>query len=67
MKLYPQAILTGAAIGAVAGLLLAPAVYGWMHDHFEFMRYHPVLVMDNTPIVQMPAAVATASSSASAH
>jgi hypothetical protein len=60
MKLYPQAILTGAAIGAVAGLLLAPAVYGWMHDHFEFMRYHPVIVDDQAPIIQITPPVASA-------
>lgn len=66
MKLYPHAILTGAAIGSVAGLLLAPPVYGWMHAHFEFMRYHPVVVMDNTPIVQISGTAATAASSATA-
>jgi hypothetical protein len=50
-------------VGALAGRALAYPLYGWMNDHFEFMRYHPVVVMDNSPIVQIsPVAAATPAS-----
>ena len=65
MKLSPYFFMW-CFVGGLAGWAFAYPLYGWMSNHFEFMRYHPVVVMDNTPIVQMPAAIPTAASSAPA-
>lgn len=61
-------LMLGAAAGLFIVMLVTGPVYDWMRSHFEFMRYHPVVVMDDQPVVRIsPAPVAAAASSVQGH
>jgi hypothetical protein len=61
-------LMLGALAGLFVVMLVTGPVYDWMRSHFEFMRYHPVVVMDDQPVVRLsPAADAAAASSAQDH
>lgn len=61
-------LMLGAVAGLLVVMLVTGPVYDWMRDHFEFMRYHPVVMMDHTPVVQIsPAAGDAVASSAQTH
>lgn len=64
MKPTPFYFFVWGMAGAVAGMLLAGPVYTLLHDHFGFFHYHPVLVMDPPPAIQIPPPVAPVVASA---